>query len=544
MKKLFSFLLGILFSLTILIAQEAPPQAFSLKALIANRQGNPVVNRTVYLQISILRDNTNGLPVYVETFSPTTNAFGEVDIEVGRGTVVSGDFSTIEWSEDEYFLKIEAKLLPNGSYYVISVTQLLSVPYSLYAGEAGNGFTNEYSGEDNQPVLGEDGGIGVGTPANTWYKLSVNGFVVIYPGPNSTWGSAITLDATSQGGGKLWSINSLAGEAGEGQGKLMIASSNTAFLIIDKDGNVGIGGDYSPDYKLDVAGDINFTGDLYKNDDPYEGDYNALANKPDLSIYATKNMDNQNITNLADPVNSQDATTKAYVDLLEQRIFALEKKLGISHDTLGDIDGNFYNIVTLGEQTWMAENLKVTHYSNGDVIPNVTDNNEWKNLTYGAYSWYNNDEVAYKDTYGALYNWFTIVDPRNVCPVGWHVPSDEEWTTLEEYLIANGYGYQGSGSDIAKSMSATSGWTPSDQEGTVGNNQLNNNSSGFSALPNGIRYGEYGTFCCIIDYGHWWTSTGYNAQDAWYRKLHYTFTDLWREPCMKKNGQGIRCLKD
>ena len=99
-----------------------------------------------------------------------------------------------------------------------------------------------------------------------------------------------------------------------------------------------------------------------------------------------------------------------------------------------DKDGNIYKIVTVGTQVWMAENLKTTKYSNGDQIPNETDSLQWLNLSGGAYCWYNNMASTFKNNFGALYNWYAVQDSRNLCPTGWHVPSDTEWTILTNYL--------------------------------------------------------------------------------------------------------------
>ena len=134
MKKIFTLLTGILFSITILNSQVAPPQAFSLKATIRSSSGQPVPNRTIRLRISILQTNTNGFTVYSEYFTPTTDSNSQVDLQIGRGTVLSGIFSAIDWSSNVYFLKIEVDIRGGTSYQLLSVSQLLSVPYALYAG--------------------------------------------------------------------------------------------------------------------------------------------------------------------------------------------------------------------------------------------------------------------------------------------------------------------------------------------------------------------------------------------------------------------------
>ena len=228
----------------------------------------------------------------------------------------------------------------------------------------------------------------------------------------------------------------------------------------------------------------------------------------DLSAYATKDMGNENISNLADPANDQDAATKAYVDKLKAQIEELYILMGI---VVKDIDGNKYGVVTIGTQVWMTENLKTTKFNDGTPIVNLTDNAEWAASTTPAYCWYDNDEVSYKNTNGALYNWNTI-DPaingnKNVCPSGWHVPTDAEWLILINYLIDNGYGVGGSGDDIAKSLASQSGWTTNPTTGNVGNDPTSNNSSGFNAVPSGARIYLEGTFGGLGEVTTWWTST-------------------------------------
>ncbi len=285
MKKTFTLIIGIIISIVFLNAQEAPPQALSFKASIKRANGYPVVKKTINLRISILKDNEDGLTIYSEVFSPTTNIFGLVDIEIGRGTPLIGDFSLIDWSADEHFLKVEVDIKQNSQYELMSVTQLLSVPYALHAG---NGFISEFSEFDNRPVLDENGNIGIGINPSPGMRLRVNGLVSILPGDMS-WGTGLFLNATtaSGGGGINYILASLGNDAVEGPGKFLIRNNDwSSTFIMDQDGNVGIGlGQESPNYKLDVAGDIHFTGDLLQHGDPYAGDYNDLENRPDLDIY-------------------------------------------------------------------------------------------------------------------------------------------------------------------------------------------------------------------------------------------------------------------
>ena len=124
------------------------------------------------------------------------------------------------------------------------------------------------------------------------------------------------------------------------------------------------------------------------------------------------------------------ATNSAGTGYGNQQSFTTQQGTG---GTVTDIDGNVYHTVTIGTQTWMVENLKTTKYNDGTAIPLVTDSTAWLNLTTPGYCWYNNDAATYKNTYGALYNWFTV-NTSKLAPSGWHVPTDAEWTTLITYL--------------------------------------------------------------------------------------------------------------
>jgi len=128
----------------------------------------------------------------------------------------------------------------------------------------------------------------------------------------------------------------------------------------------------------------------------------------------------------------------------------------------------------------MAENLKTTKYNDGTSIPNVTENSAWTNLSTPAYCWYNNDDTTYKNTYGALYNWHTV-NTAKLAPTGWYVPTNDEWAILDNYLMTNGYNYDGSTTynNYAKSLAATTDWETDTGTGAIGNHLTKNNSTGF-----------------------------------------------------------------
>jgi uncharacterized protein (TIGR02145 family) len=192
-----------------------------------------------------------------------------------------------------------------------------------------------------------------------------------------------------------------------------------------------------------------------------------------------------------------------------------------------DIDGNVYGTVVIGTQTWMAENLKTTRYRDGSSIAYVLDNTTWSSLNSGAWSFYNHDN-ANNAVYGKLYNGYAVADARSLCPTGWHVPSDAEWTTMENFL--------GGSSVAGGKMKAVSALWSSPNTGAT-------NESGFSALPGGYRSGD-GPFSGIGNDGAWWSSTGNSSTTAWYRALYYYAGNSAQGYNYKQNGFSVRCLRD
>ncbi len=196
--------------------------------------------------------------------------------------------------------------------------------------------------------------------------------------------------------------------------------------------------------------------------------------------------------------------------------------------TVSDINSNVYNTVTIGSQVWMAENLKVTQYNDASFIPNISDETTWNNLTSGAYCWYNNDASSYESAYGKLYNWYAV-NTGKLCPLGWHVPTDAEWTTLSTYLGGESY----AGGKMKEA--GTSHWQNSF------NNE--NNESGFTALPGGYRFLLIG-FRDINFNGSWWSSSVELSNRAWYRYITANYILLYQSSSYKANGYSVRCLKD
>jgi uncharacterized protein (TIGR02145 family) len=211
-------------------------------------------------------------------------------------------------------------------------------------------------------------------------------------------------------------------------------------------------------------------------------------------------------------------------------------------DLIKDVDGNSYHTITISKQLWLVENLSSTHFNDGTEIPLTIENKLWKNLSTSGYCWYEGDSTSNKKTYGALYNWYAV-NTGKLCPLGWKVPSFEEWTTLTEYLKNNGFGYTGSGDKTAKSMAAKSGWQLNWESGTIGNDQVSNNSCGFTALPGGMRWFS-GRFESIGTIGWWWSSTETNKKSAWLWTLGKDYVRPGRDIIEKTFGYSVRCIKD
>jgi len=197
-------------------------------------------------------------------------------------------------------------------------------------------------------------------------------------------------------------------------------------------------------------------------------------------------------------------------------------------DTVTDIDGNVYETIQIGGQIWMAENLKVTHYNNGDEIAYPSDE-DFGSYDEGQYGVYDNDP-ANADIYGNLYNFAVIEDDKGVCPDGWHVPTDAEYTVLTDYL---------GGTSVAGGKMKEAGLDHWNSPNTGATNE-----SGFTGLPAGYRYDDIGSYYGVGNFGYFWSSSEYGSNNTWYRMLYYYGSDVYRSILDKHYGFSIRCLGD
>ena len=213
-----------------------------------------------------------------------------------------------------------------------------------------------------------------------------------------------------------------------------------------------------------------------------------------------------------------------------------------------DIDGNHYDAVQIGNQVWMAENLRTTRYANGTSIPLGTSTS-----TITSYRYNPNDNANNVPTHGYLYNWPAVMhgassssaNPsgvQGICPNGWHVPSDAEWTQLTDYVGSQTqYQCDNSSNNIAKALASTTGWNSSTYTCAVGNNPSTNNATGFSALPAGYYGGYYDDFGGGAGF---WSATEGSGNGAYGRGLGYNYASVYRYGYYKNYGFSVRCVRD
>jgi uncharacterized protein (TIGR02145 family) len=702
--------LSLFLSFSFYLLSSQVPLGFNYQAIIRNAAGQPVVTQTVSLRFTIYKTSPTGTNVYSEKHSPTTNEFGLVTLAIGNGTNKTGVFTAIDWGSDSYFLNV--KIDPEGgtTYTDMGTTQLLSVPYAMHAKTVADNNDADADPENELQDLTIDG-----------FNLGItNGSGVTIPSLWKPDGQGIKYD-----GGKVLitpttgNVQLELADVFSAGGKNLTIGDDAYLTDIDEPNTLGIYGLEDPTaaaIKLGIGGPVLSTGLLFpvpgtlsikagstplvgaiklgnigptlsnfqnqdiliinNGSDPAYGTIKFGNDGPALTgteekLIIDKNLDMNNLSviNVSDPINKQDAATKAYVDELRSLIYritdpfillgagipisdllaagvsvsdlmaagvsvadlvaaganvadllaagvsitdlmaagasvadllaagvsitdllaagvsvadlinadasvsdlfnagigvgTLEQNGATSQElidagltgTLNDANGKTYKWIKIGNQIWMGENLGYLPSVVGPAIGSGT-------TSYYYVAGYDGTDVnaakatANYATYGVLYNWPAAMNGagssssnpsgiQGVCPTGWHLPSDDEWITLVNYLIANGYNYDGTTTEnkIGKSLASTSGWSSSSIPGTVGNTDYPEigNATGFTALPGGYCAGA---FFNIGSHTHWWSTTEDNETKAWSHNMaSYCINEgKWNET--KSLGFSVRCVKN
>jgi uncharacterized protein (TIGR02145 family) len=507
MRKTFTCLVAL--SMTLFVFAQSP-QRMSYQCVVRNATGALVINQSVGIRISILQGTITGKVVYQETYNPNpqTNANGLLSLEIGGGLAISGTFSEIDWSSGPYFLKTETDPTGGTNYSIIGTSQLLSVPYAMYAKTAGNSFSGNYYDLTNKPILFSGN-----------YN-DLNNLPILF---NGMWGSLTGKPNTLSGYGIIDAMST--SHVANGITSLMVTNWNMAFSWGNPAG-LYRPISYVPSWSEIKSKPATLAGYGITDAVNITDDQTIAGNK---AFTGTINARTHTITNVGNPVSAQDAATKDYVDAMQTQITMLKNTLKAG-GIVTDIDGNPYNTVIIGTQTWMAENLKTTKYTNGMAIPMVIDGTVWMNLTSSGYCWFNNDELLYKKFYGALYNWYAV-NLGNLCPAGWHVPTLTEWEILSTYL---------GGDNIAGGKMKETGTTHWASPNTGADN-----SSGFTALPGGSRDNS-GIFFTEGSPGYWWSYIErVGTSFAWAVSISYNYSSFTSGNSYNKaSGFSVRCVKD
>ncbi len=487
MKKLFlqSVILIVSSLLITPSLHSQSPQGIPYQAVMRNADGSVMASSEAVLTFMIHDGTANGTVVYQESHALTSNAQGLVSCVVGNGVVLQGNseasLSQINWGGGAKFLHV--MMGSDASLTDLGTQQMLSVPYALHSGSAdnaANGFSN------------------VSTTGDTLYMA--NGSFIIVPGISAANFPPTILGCTDNA---ACNYNSAATQNDNSCLYLNATcddgNNNTFNDVIN--GSCQCGG------TAIVSGCTN----------AQACNYNPAANVDNGSCLIQGTACNDNNANTTNDVINGSCVCSGT---------AVGNGTYVPGNGATDIDGNTYTSIIINGQEWMQQNLAVTKYRNGDPIPTGLSDATWTNAISGAFAIYNND-AANNTLYGKLYNWHAVNDSRGLCPTGWHVPSDAEWTTLETNL--------GGSSVAGGKMKATTGWNSPNTGAT--------NESGFTGFPGGYRNFN-GSYNLVGNLGYWWSSSEFDSIYAWFRLLYYSNSNDYRDFNYKHYGFSVRCVRD
>jgi uncharacterized protein (TIGR02145 family) len=584
MKKLSTLLFASLFAV-VSYAQTNIPQLVSFSAVVRDANNQPLVNTPVSIRLTFKEGGQNGPLVYCALHQNTTNQNGFISLQLNRNVLGVGcngapstAFESIQWENGGFWMEVEYQTVPGNPFVNLGQLELASSFYAFAAGTAeriagfdlsgasngdvltynittqqwepmppsGTSFSGNYNDLTNAPVLAP-----VATSGN-YNDLTNTPTIPTVPSNVSAFTNDVGYITTLNDDDPTNEIQQLSVSAtGD-----TLHLQNGGFVIIP-----GLSAANTPaqlatlsttaassitDISAVSGGNITNNGGATIT---ARGVVWNTSQTPTLSNNLGSTSDGSGTGSFTSNLSGLTASTTYYVRAYATNSAGTAYGNEVSFTTTAGgggivsnpgagvtFDGYTYSSIVLGNgQEWMAENLRTTTYANGDPIPNVPDGTQWSNLTTGAWVHYNNDS-QYENPYGKLYNWYTVADPRNVCPTGWHVPSDAEWSTFINYLDPNADGGNNGNTAGGKMKSTgTQYWQSPNTDAT--------NESGFSGLPGGLR-GYSGAFHGIGGSGPWWSSTEGSTDSAWGRGLDYSNGNGGRGNANKAFGFSVRCLRD
>lgn len=499
MKRI-TFSCALSMAITLVVAQ---PTAFKYQTLVRDTSGMIMSNQNVSFHISIVQDSINGTVIYTEDHNTITNEFGLANLEIGNGTPVVGTFGEIDWGREDHFLEIHIDLAGGSNFIFAGKSQLLSVPYSAFSFKSNS--IAVYTSDERNVIQNPQPGMQILNSTtncmnyfdgNNWFELC-GAYIAIIPLITTSPVTEITQTTAVCGGEVVQEGHTPVISRG------IVWSTSEQPTIFNNEGMTSEG--------TGLGFFISYLNNL----------------ESETIYYARAYAENNQGVGYGEELTFSTLSSTAFV-------------CGIS--SVYDFDGNVYNTVQIGTQCWLKENLKTTHYKNGVGIEYPADNNTWNNNTTGAYTWYNKD-ISWKDYYGALYNWYALLNNNGLCPEGWHTPNYTEWSVLINYSG----GFSSPNGNKLKSCRQIESPLGGDCNTILHPRweqyypHYGTDDFGFSALPGGSGGVA---FQALGYYGYWWTTDEYQPGYGWYILLDYSTGNTLVNSSNKTGGFSVRCLKD